>query len=80
MTVATAASAIPSDAEAWNSPALRLRSMNAAASPTAKPPRRALGGICTPSKVIEWLPEARMPSASQSPWIRTPGAPAGICA
>ena len=78
--MATAASAIPSEAEAWNNPALRLRSMKAAASPTAKPPRSAPGGISTPSKLTEWLPDARMPSASQSSRIRTPGASAGICA
>jgi hypothetical protein len=73
-------SAIPSEAAAWKSPALRLRSMYAIASPAAKPPRSADCGTSTAEKVTEWLPEARMPSASQSPWISTPGASGGICA
>ena len=30
--------------------------------------------MSTASKVIEWLPEARIPSASQSSWISTPAA------
>ena len=73
-------SAIPSDADAWKRPALRLRSMNAAASPTAKPPRSALAGSSTPSKLTEWLPDARIPRASQSPRMWTPGVSAGIWA
>ena len=80
MDALTADSAMPSDAEAWNRPALRLRSMKAAASPTANPPRSALAGSSTPSKATEWLPEARMPSASQSPRMFTPGVSAGIWA
>ena len=46
-------------------------------SPAGKPPASADSGSSTPSNVIEWLPDARMPSASQSSWITTPGVPAG---
>src|SRR5690242_14182203 len=35
----SADSAIPSEAEAWNSPAIRLRSIYAVGSPALKPPR-----------------------------------------
>ena len=74
---AAALSAMPSDADAWNRPATRLRSMYASASPARKPPRSAERGSSTPANVTEWLPEARMPSASQSPWISTPAASGG---
>ena len=40
--------------------------------------RMARAGSSTFSKVTEWLPEERIPSASQSSWIVTPGALAGI--
>ena len=69
---------MPSDAEAWKSPEGRLRSRYGTGRPVGKPPRRAAAGSSTPSKVTEWLPEARMPSASQSSLMRTPGASAGI--
>ena len=68
---------MPSDAEAWKSPEGRLRSRYGTGRPVGKPPRRAAAGSSTPSKVTEWLPEARMPSASQSSLMRTPGASAG---
>ena len=41
--------------------------------PTGKPPRRASAGRRTSSNETDRLPEARMPSASQSSWIVTPG-------
>ena len=45
---------------------------------TRRAARRA--GSSTPSNVTEWLPDARMPSASQSSWTTTPGASVGTCA
>ena len=75
-----APSAMPSDAEAWNSPAERLRSMYGTALPAGKPPLSAGFGSRTPSNVTEWLPDARMPSASQSSWIVTPRARTGTMA
>jgi hypothetical protein len=54
--------------------------MYASASPARKPPRSASGGTSTPVKVTELLPEARMPSASQSSWISTPSAAGSIAA
>jgi hypothetical protein len=78
--VATAASAMPSEAEAWKRPATRLRSMYASASPARNPPRSADSGTSTPEKVTELLPEARMPSASQSSWMRTPSVAGSIAA
>ena len=70
---------MPSDAEAWNSPLVMLRSRYGTASPVGNPPRTAPAGSSTPLSVIEWLPDARMPSASQSPLMVTPGASAGTC-
>ena len=49
-------------------------------SPVGKPPRSAAAGRSTPAKDTEWLPEPRIPIASQSPWIVTPGVSAGIIA
>ena len=80
MTCPCALSAIPSEAAACSSPAARLRSMKPTWSPVSKPPRSAARGSSTPSKLTEWLPEARMPSASQSPCTVTPGVSAGIAA
>jgi hypothetical protein len=62
---------------AWKRPALRFRSMYSTASPTGKPPRRAESGSSTFSKETEWLPEARLPSASQSLWTTTPAVSRG---
>ena len=48
--------------------------------PRRRPRSRRAGrraGTSTPANVTEWLPEARMPSASQSPWISTPAASGG---
>src|SRR3954452_19923811 len=72
-----AASAMPSEAEAWNSPATRLRSMNGAAWPRGNPPRSTESGSSTSSNVTELLPEARIPSASQSSCTITPVASTG---
>ena len=47
---ASADSAMPSEAEAWNSPATRLRSMYGSGSPARKPPRTRGPGSSTPSK------------------------------
>ena len=52
--------------------------MYAVALPTGKPPRSADSGSSTPSKLTEWLPEARMPSASQSSCTTTPGVPEAL--
>ena len=46
-------------------------------SPAGKPPRTPDSGSSTPSSVIELLPDARIPSASQSSWTTTPGASVG---
>ena len=54
--------------------------MYASASPARKPPRSADSGTSTSEKVTELLPEARMPSASQSSWIRTPSVAGSIAA
>jgi len=54
--------------------------MYGTALPTRKPPRSAAGGSSAASKLTEWLPEARIPMASQSPWTRTPDASAGTIA
>ena len=53
--------------------------MNSSVSrPAGNPPRRAAAGRWTSSNDTDWLPEARMPRASQSPFIRTPSADAGM--
>src|SRR5215218_3684938 len=77
-TRANAASAMPREAEAWNRPLVRLRSRYGTASPARNPPRTASPGTWTSLSVIEWLPDARMPSASQSPLIVTPGVSAAL--
>jgi hypothetical protein len=71
---------MPSDAAAWNGPATRLRSMYGSLSPAAKPPRTPDSGSSTPSNETELLPEARMPSASQSSCTTTPAACTGTIA
>jgi hypothetical protein len=71
---------MPSDADAWNSPATRLRSMYGSASPVRKPPRTPASGSSTPSSDTELLPDARIPSASQSSWTTTPGVALGTIA
>jgi len=48
--------------------------MYGVASPTLKPPRTPDSGSSTASKDTELLPEARIPSASQSSCTVTPGA------
>ena len=68
---------MPSDADAWKSPLSRLRSRYGTSLPVRNPPRSAEAGSSTFENVTEWLPEARMPSASQSSLMRTPGVPAG---
>jgi hypothetical protein len=78
--IASADSAIPSEAAAWNSPATRLRSMHGSGSPERKPPRTPDSGSSTPSSVIELLPEARIPSASQSSCTTTPRVSVGTIA
>ena len=78
--IASADSAMPSEAAAWNSPAARLRSMYGSGSPARKPPRMPDSGSATPSSEIELLPEARIPSASQSSCTTTPGASVGTIA
>ena len=45
-----------------------------------KPPRMPDSGSATPSSETELLPDARIPSASQSSWITTPGASVGTIA
>ena len=54
--------------------------MYGSGSPAAKPPRTPDSGSSTPSNVTELLPDARMPSASQSSFIVTPGASVGTVA
>ncbi len=54
--------------------------MYSTASPMGKPPRSADSGSRTSSNETEWLPEARMPSASQSSWTTTPGVRRGTIA
>ena len=62
---AWALSAMPIAAAAWKSPAPRLRSRYAVASPVWKPPPSAEAGRRTSSNETVLLPEARMPSASE---------------
>ena len=78
--VASADSAMPSEAAAWNNPATRLRSMYGSGSPARKPPRMPDSGSSTLSSETEWLPEARMPRPSQSSSTTTPGASVGTIA
>src|SRR5690242_19827080 len=47
--------------------------MYGSGSPARKPPRTPDSGSATPSSVMELLPEARIPSASQSSCMTTPG-------
>ena len=51
--------------------------MYGSGSPARKPPRTPDSGSSTPSSETELLPEARIPSASQSSWTTTPGASVG---
>ena len=54
--------------------------MSGSGSPARKPPRTPASGSSTPSSEMELLPEARMPSASQSSCTTTPGASVGTMA
>ena len=51
--------------------------MYGSGSPARKPPLTPASGSSTPSSETELLPDARMPSASQSSCTTTPGAAVG---